>query len=176
MTWDLRLDYQRIDADGLTHGNVRNGVSGVELSPGRFVIVGNEDADPAVAEIVRVEGRAVVLVRVLLGSVGDQLHLRAHDWASTTTSADSSTRCFRVAFCPSCAHFLGDPTLENHLDKLAYTVTEVAELLGISRTRAYECVRRGEIPSLRLGRRLLVTRAGLEQLLELHSVVVVDRT
>ena len=60
------------------------------------------------------------------------------------------------------------------MDKLAYTVTEVAELLGISRTSAYECVRRGGIPSLRLGRRLLVTRAGLEQLLELPSVVVVD--
>ena len=62
------------------------------------------------------------------------------------------------------------------MDKLTYTVTEVAELLGISRTSAYECVRRGEIPSLRLGRRLLVTRAGFEQLLELHSGVVVDRT
>lgn len=61
------------------------------------------------------------------------------------------------------------------MDKLTYTVTEVAELLGISRTSAYECVRRGEIPSLRLGRRLLVTRAGLEQLLELHGVVVLDR-
>ena len=62
------------------------------------------------------------------------------------------------------------------MDKLTYTVTEVAELLGISRTSAYECVHRGEIPSLRLGRRLLVTRAGLEQLLELHGVAVVDRT
>jgi len=62
------------------------------------------------------------------------------------------------------------------MDKLTYTVTEVAELLGISRTSAYECVHRGEIPSLRLGRRLLVTRAGLEQLLELHSVVVLERT
>jgi len=79
MTWDLWLDYQRIDADGLTHGNVRNGASGVELSPGRFVIVGNEDADPAVAEIVRVEGRAVVLVRVLPGSVRDRLGLLATD-------------------------------------------------------------------------------------------------
>ncbi len=36
--------------------------------------------------------------------------------------------------------------------KVTYTVVEVAELLGISRTSAYECVRRGEIPSLTLGR------------------------
>jgi len=79
MTWDLWLDYQRIDADGLTHGNVRNGARGVELSPGRFVIVGNEEADPAVAQVVRVEGRGVVLVRVLPGSVGDRLHLLSTD-------------------------------------------------------------------------------------------------
>ena len=58
---------------------MRNGASGVELSAGRFVIVGNEDADPAVAEIVRVEGRGVLLVRVLPGSVGDRLHLLATD-------------------------------------------------------------------------------------------------
>ena len=37
------------------------------------------------------------------------------------------------------------------MDRLTYTVTETAALLGISRTSAYECVRRGEIPSLTLG-------------------------
>ncbi|MGD9753797.1 MAG: helix-turn-helix domain-containing protein [Acidimicrobiia bacterium] len=49
--------------------------------------------------------------------------------------------------------------------KLTYTVPEAAALLGISRTTAYECVRRGEIPSLHLGRRILITRTQLEQLL-----------
>ncbi len=53
----------------------------------------------------------------------------------------------------------GSPT------KLTYTVPEVAALLGISRSTAYECVRRGEIPSLTLGRRVLIARAQLEQLL-----------
>jgi excisionase family DNA binding protein len=51
------------------------------------------------------------------------------------------------------------------MTKLTYSVPEVAELLGICRTTAYECVRRGEIPALILGRRILVTRAALEQLL-----------
>ena len=51
------------------------------------------------------------------------------------------------------------------MDRLTFTVTEVAELLGISRTTAYECVRRGEIPSLTLGRRLVVSRAALDALL-----------
>ncbi len=46
--------------------------------------------------------------------------------------------------------------------KLTYTVTETAELLGISRSSAYECVRRGEIPSLTLGRRVVVPRRALE--------------
>jgi excisionase family DNA binding protein len=50
--------------------------------------------------------------------------------------------------------------------KLTYTVTETAKLLGISRSSAYECVRRGEIPSLTLGRRVVVPRRALEALLD----------
>jgi Helix-turn-helix domain len=36
---------------------------------------------------------------------------------------------------------------------------------GISRSTAYECVRRGEIPSRRLGRRVVVLRRELERML-----------
>ncbi len=49
--------------------------------------------------------------------------------------------------------------------RLTYTVPEVAELLGISRSTAYECVRRGEIPALVLGRRVLVARTTVDVLL-----------
>jgi hypothetical protein len=84
VSWDLWLDYQRIDAEGLTHGNVRNAGPGVDLSPGRFVVVGNEDADPAVAEVVRLEDRGVVLVRVLPGSVADHVHLLSPGRASAS--------------------------------------------------------------------------------------------
>ena len=52
------------------------------------------------------------------------------------------------------------------MDRLTYTVTEAAVLLGISRTSAYECVRRGEIPSLTLGRRVVISRVVLERLLD----------
>lgn len=45
------------------------------------------------------------------------------------------------------------------------TVDEVATLLGISRASAYEGVRSGEIPSVRIGRRILVPRMGLERML-----------
>jgi excisionase family DNA binding protein len=51
------------------------------------------------------------------------------------------------------------------MQRLTYTVTETARILGISRTTAYECVRRGEIPSLTLGRRVVITHTALEQLL-----------
>ena len=52
------------------------------------------------------------------------------------------------------------------MDCLTYTVTEAAALLGISRTSAYECVRRGEIPSLTLGRRVVISRVALERMLD----------
>lgn len=39
---------------------------------------------------------------------------------------------------------------------LTITVEQAADLLGISRTSAYLCAARGEIPTRRLGRRVLV--------------------
>jgi excisionase family DNA binding protein len=51
------------------------------------------------------------------------------------------------------------------LQRLTYTVEEASDLLGISRGSAYNLVRTGEIPALRMGRRLLVSRVALEDLL-----------
>ena len=48
---------------------------------------------------------------------------------------------------------------------LTYTVDEVAEILGISRSATYECIARGEIPAKRLGRRVVVVRSALEAFL-----------
>jgi excisionase family DNA binding protein len=45
------------------------------------------------------------------------------------------------------------------------TVERSGEILGISRASAYEAVRRGEIPSLRFGRRVVVPIARLLELL-----------
>lgn len=45
------------------------------------------------------------------------------------------------------------------------TVKEAAELLGIGRNTAYEAVKRGEIPSIRIGSRVVVPRAAFERLL-----------
>jgi excisionase family DNA binding protein len=50
--------------------------------------------------------------------------------------------------------------------RLVVSVTEAAELLGISRGLAYELARTGRLPSLRLDRRLGVPRAALLTWLE----------
>lgn len=52
------------------------------------------------------------------------------------------------------------------LNRLTLTVEEAAELLGISRGLAYELVKRGELPRLQLGRRVVVPRKALEDLME----------
>jgi excisionase family DNA binding protein len=50
-------------------------------------------------------------------------------------------------------------------EPLVMSVEEAAKLLGISRGLAYEAARRGELPTIRLGRRLLVPRWRLLELL-----------
>lgn len=50
--------------------------------------------------------------------------------------------------------------------KLTITVQEAAELLGISRGLAYEMARRGKLPALRFGKRLVIPREAIEHLLQ----------
>jgi excisionase family DNA binding protein len=54
-------------------------------------------------------------------------------------------------------------------ERLVFTVEEAAQLLGISRSFAYEAVQQGDIPSMRIGRRILVPKAALKRLLESTS-------
>ena len=50
--------------------------------------------------------------------------------------------------------------------RLTYSVEEVAEVLGLSRSKTYELVARGEIPVVPLsGRRRLIARATVDRLL-----------
>lgn len=55
------------------------------------------------------------------------------------------------------------------VERQTMTVEEAAEVLGISRNLAYELVQRGELPSLRLGRRVVVPRAAMERLLGVEA-------
>ena len=58
------------------------------------------------------------------------------------------------------------PVLERPAQRLTMTVEEAAEVLGISRATAYDAVSRGEIPCIRIGRRILIPKVALERLLE----------
>ena len=46
------------------------------------------------------------------------------------------------------------------------TVEEAGRQLGISRNSAYEAAKRGEIPTIRIGRLILVPRVPFEKILE----------
>ena len=59
----------------------------------------------------------------------------------------------------------GTGTRSSNRDRLVLTVAEAAEVLGVSRAFAYELAARGEIPVLRLGRRRLVPRKALLEML-----------
>jgi excisionase family DNA binding protein len=54
-------------------------------------------------------------------------------------------------------------------DAMTYTVEEAARLLGVSRGVGYEAARRGDLPTIRLGRRLLVPKIALERMLGIED-------
>jgi hypothetical protein len=78
LAWDLWVDYHRTDGAGLTHTNSRHLAPGITLRVGQFVVVGNEEADAAVAEVMSVDADGVVLVRALPGPAEEHLHLTGH--------------------------------------------------------------------------------------------------
>ena len=56
-----------------------------------------------------------------------------------------------------------DPDKQAPTDtRLGYSIEEFAERVGIGRTLAYQAALRGEIPTRRIGRRLIVPRAALD--------------
>ena len=52
------------------------------------------------------------------------------------------------------------------IDKLTMTVEEAGKLLGIGRSSAYGAIRRGELPFLKIGSRILVPRSALLRKIE----------
>ncbi len=51
-------------------------------------------------------------------------------------------------------------------EKLVLTVPEAGEKLGISRAQSYLMVKRGVLPTIKLGRRIVVPIAALMKMLE----------
>lgn len=78
MTYDVWIDYQAQRADGLTPVLAKHARPGVSLRTGEYLIVGAEDAESAVAEVVEVRENGIALLRVLTGPAEDHLSLVRH--------------------------------------------------------------------------------------------------
>lgn len=50
-------------------------------------------------------------------------------------------------------------------ERVTLTVDEVAALLGVHKLTVYAAVKAGDIPSIRIGNRILIPRARLEDML-----------
>ena len=51
-------------------------------------------------------------------------------------------------------------------ERLVYTVPEAGQLLGLSRNGSYDAAKRGDIPTIRIGRLLLVPKAAFHRMIE----------
>ena len=60
--------------------------------------------------------------------------------------------------------------MDTEHERLVFSVPEVAKLLGLSRASTYEAVRIGSIPSITIGRRILIPKAAPQELLDRHLV------
>jgi excisionase family DNA binding protein len=54
------------------------------------------------------------------------------------------------------------------LERRTYTIDEVAELLGLSRNRAFAAAREGRlpVPVIRIGKRIFVSKVAMDRFLE----------
>ena len=59
----------------------------------------------------------------------------------------------------------GEADSDRPVQRLTLTVEEAAQALGISRAFAYEAVDNGDIPCIRIGRRILVPKVALEKMI-----------
>jgi len=57
-------------------------------------------------------------------------------------------------------------------DKLVYNVSEVAQVLNVSRPTVYELLHRADFPAFRIGNRWLTSKAGLAKWVEDQSSLV----
>ena len=57
-------------------------------------------------------------------------------------------------------------------ERLTFTVEEAGELLGISRALAYEMARTGRLPTLRFGKRIVVPKKAIENMLERSTLSI----
>ena len=64
--WQMWVDFARVYS-GLTYGHLDDAAPGVDVRAGGCLVVGDDDADPAVAQVIEVKADGTVLLRVLPG-------------------------------------------------------------------------------------------------------------
>ncbi len=57
------------------------------------------------------------------------------------------------------------------IEPRAFSVTQVAKMLGLSRASAYRAIDNGDIPSVKVGTRIIIPADALEKLLNIRPVV-----
>ncbi len=75
MTYDMWVDFQRVQDDGRLLTRTRNARPGLTITAGMYLLVGCEDAEPAVAQVVAVTADGSVELQVLPGAARDHLAL-----------------------------------------------------------------------------------------------------
>ena len=60
-----------------------------------------------------------------------------------------------IVICRKCGNNYSEV---NNMEKITYSIQEVAELLGISKSYTYELVRNGTIPAIELGRKKIIPK------------------
>ena len=55
--------------------------------------------------------------------------------------------------------------MESQTGRMTYKIEEGARLLGIGRNQAYEAARRGDIPTIKIGKRLLAPKTAIDRML-----------
>ena len=56
--------------------------------------------------------------------------------------------------------------MEKYTEPQVMSVPEMARILGLGRVAAYDAVRRGDIPHIRIGRRIVIPVRALEKMLD----------
>jgi excisionase family DNA binding protein len=59
--------------------------------------------------------------------------------------------------------------MKTQITRRTYRIEEAAKLLGVGRNSAYEAAGRGEIPAIRIGKRLVVPKAAFDKMFGIGS-------
>jgi len=75
VAYDIWVDFQRMQDDGRLLARARNARPGLTIVAGTYLLVGSEDADPAVAHVTSVTADGSIELHVLPGAASEHLAL-----------------------------------------------------------------------------------------------------